>query len=69
MAEPRGVPYGFEQRLPGTTFDAAVERITAALQKEGFGVLTKIDVKDTLTSIVDDAERRLRRVMAALVTA
>jgi uncharacterized protein (DUF302 family) len=53
MAESHAVPYGFEQHLPGTTFDAAVARITAALQKEGFGVLTKIDVRDTLKKKLD----------------
>jgi uncharacterized protein (DUF302 family) len=53
MTESHGVPYGFEQHLPGTTFDAAVERITGALQKEGFGVLTKIDVRDTLKKKLD----------------
>jgi uncharacterized protein (DUF302 family) len=40
--------YGFEKRLPGTSFDQAVGRVTAALRSEGFGVLTEIDVKDTL---------------------
>ena len=48
MAESHGIPYGFEQRLPGVTFGAAVERVTSALQKEGFGVLTEIDVTGTL---------------------
>lgn len=53
MVEPLGVPYGFEHRLRGTTFDAAIERITVLLQQEGFGVLTKIDVKDTLKKKLD----------------
>lgn len=47
MTESHGIPYGFEQRLPGATFGAALERVTAALQNEGFGVLTQIDVTDT----------------------
>jgi len=48
MVDLLGIPYGFQQRLPGTTVDAAVEQVGNALAKEGFDVLTKIDVKDTL---------------------
>lgn len=40
--------YGFERRLEGISFDQALERVTAALKKEGFGVLTEIDVRETL---------------------
>ena len=29
-------------------FEQAIERVTEALKKEGFGVLTEIDVKETL---------------------
>ena len=36
------------RELRGTSFDQVVERTTAALKNEGFGVLTTIDVKDTL---------------------
>src|SRR4051812_46344377 len=43
-----GVPYGYTRELPGATFEQAIERISAALEAEGFGVLTTIDVKDTL---------------------
>lgn len=38
---------GFEATLP-LEFDAAIERVTEALKVEGFGVLTRIDVHDTL---------------------
>jgi uncharacterized protein (DUF302 family) len=48
MTESHPTPYGFEQRLPGATFPEAIERVTAALQTEGFGVLTNIDVTATL---------------------
>lgn len=48
MAESHPLPYGFEQRLPGAAFPEAIERVTAALQTEGFGVLTTIDVTATL---------------------
>ena len=42
------VSYGYTRTLPGVGYDEAVTRITDALKKEGFGVLTSIDVKETL---------------------
>ena len=30
------------------TFDEAIERVSAALKEQGFGILTRIDVKSTL---------------------
>jgi uncharacterized protein (DUF302 family) len=50
--------YGFERRLSNTTFDKAVEKVTAALKNEGFGVLTEIDVKATLKKKLDVDFRR-----------
>jgi uncharacterized protein (DUF302 family) len=40
--------YGFENTIEGISYDRAVERVTNELKKEGFGVLTEIDVKATL---------------------
>lgn len=34
-------------------FDQAIERVTGELKKEGFGVLTQIDVKETLKKKLD----------------
>lgn len=35
------------------SFDEAIEKATAELKKEGFGILTEIDVKDTLKKKLD----------------
>ncbi len=39
--------YGFSKSVD-LTYDQAIEKVTGELKKEGFGVLTTIDVKDTL---------------------
>ncbi len=44
--------YGFSINL-NTGFEDAINRVTAALQEEGFGVLTEIDVKATLKAKID----------------
>lgn len=44
---PLGEQMGFEVRL-ALSYDEALEKVVAALKTEGFGVLTKIDVKATI---------------------
>jgi uncharacterized protein (DUF302 family) len=39
------INYGFVKKLD-TGFDQAVEQVTESLKKEGFGILTTIDVKE-----------------------
>jgi len=41
------VQYGFSKTID-LGFDEAISKVTDELKKEGFGVLTTIDVKDTL---------------------
>ncbi|HVC19865.1 MAG TPA: DUF302 domain-containing protein [Vicinamibacterales bacterium] len=44
--------YGFRVALP-IPYEAAVDQATAALKAEGFGVLTTIDVRQTLKQKLD----------------
>lgn len=44
--------YGFTKNLE-LSYEKAIERVTEELKKEGFGVLTTIDVRDTLKKKID----------------
>lgn len=55
--------YGFWTRFAGS-FDEAVSRVTDELQKEGFGILTEIDVKATLKKKID-VDRRPYKILGA----
>jgi uncharacterized protein (DUF302 family) len=44
--------YGFS-RTVDLTFNETLDKVTAELQKEGFGILTEIDVKETLKKKLD----------------
>ena len=52
--------YGYTKNLGAIGFDEAIERVTAALKGEGFGVLTEIDVKATLKKKLDVDFRQYR---------
>jgi uncharacterized protein (DUF302 family) len=55
--------YGFNVSLPGT-LQQVEERVREELQKEGFGVLTEIDVAATLKKKLG-VERRPYRILGA----
>ncbi|HPI37766.1 MAG TPA: DUF302 domain-containing protein [Ignavibacteriaceae bacterium] len=43
----------YNSKTVTVTFDEAIQKVTTELQKEGFGVLTEIDVKATLKKKLD----------------
>jgi len=55
--------YGFNVKVKDG-FDQAVQRVTEELQKEGFGVLTEIDVKATMKKKLD-IDRKPYKILGA----
>ena len=55
--------YYFSKTLPAG-FDEAVQRTTEALKREGFGIITEIDVKKTLKDKIG-ADFRSYRILGA----
>jgi len=44
--------YGFSKKVD-CNFESSIEKVTEELQKEGFGILTEIDVKATMKKKLD----------------
>jgi uncharacterized protein (DUF302 family) len=59
LGKDEDMSYYFSKTLQ-TTFDDAVSRIIEELKKEGFGVLTEIDVKETLKKKLNVDFRKYR---------
>ena len=46
--------YYHEKTLENISFEEAIQKVTETLKEEGFGILTEIDVKETLKKKLDE---------------
>ncbi len=54
----------YYSRIVNLSFDEAIQRVTETLKEEGFGILTEIDVKETLKKKLD-VDFRPYRILGA----
>jgi uncharacterized protein (DUF302 family) len=48
------VKYYHEKTLKNISFEEAIKKVTNALKEKGFGILTEIDIKETLKKKLDE---------------
>jgi len=56
----------FDSKLVDQTFEEALEKVAEELKKEGFGILTEIDVQDTLKNKLD-VDFRKYKILGACI--
>jgi uncharacterized protein (DUF302 family) len=56
--------YYFNKVLVSKSFEEGVEQVTVELKKEGFGIITEVDVKETLKNKID-VEFRKYKILGA----
>lgn len=52
--------YYISKQLKNTTFENAISKVTESLKEQGFGVITEIDVKETMKKKLDIDFRRYK---------
>ena len=60
--EDRMISYGFRKEID-LPFDEAVETVTEQLKKQGFGIMTKIDVREKFKEKLKKCEKHYKNIM------